>query len=233
MHTLCVVILTYNEEKNIARCIEAVRDVADEIFLVDSGSTDATISIAENLGVKVYRRALNGDFAEQRNYALEKTNADYILYIDADETATPELCACISKCVRAGENIVLKIKRCNIAFGKPVNHGVLTPDYVARFFPRGAVHWVGKVHERGIHKLPERIADGCVQHEIYTSWEQYLKKMNLYSEIAAVQMHENGRKLNVFKDFFVRFAWSFFKMYILKKGFLDGILGWALSWNYA
>ena len=127
---LSVVVLTFNEEKNIARCLEQVQDLADELIIIDSGSTDRTVQIAEGMGAKVYVRALNGDFAAQRNFALEKAQSEYIFYLDADEFVTPELALVIQEFVRAGKKEVYSIKRRNIAFGEKVNHGVLAPDYV-------------------------------------------------------------------------------------------------------
>ncbi len=231
INTLCVAILTYNESQNIDKCIKAIQEIADEMLIIDSFSTDDTVAIAESLGAKVCLKKLEGDFAAQRNFALENTDMDYILYIDADEFATPELCSSISEYVRAGENVALKLKRCNIAFGEHVKYGVLAPDYVARLFPRNSVNWVGKVHEKPVYNLPEKVAQGFLWHHTYKSWEQYWRKFDVYTTICAEQDYERGKRTTKAQAVLHALG-AFFKMFVLKKGFMDGYIGWVLCCNH-
>lgn len=228
---LSVVVLTFNEEKNIARCLEQVQDLADELIIIDSGSTDRTVQIAEGMGAKVYVRALNGDFAAQRNFALEKAQSEYIFYLDADEFVTPELALVIQEFVRAGKKEVYSIKRRNIAFGEKVNHGVLAPDYVPRIFPKDSAKWEGKVHERPVYNLSTVKMDGFVWHETYSDWENYWMKFNKYTKIWAQEAYERGKRTNIV-GCFTHAIGAFLKVFISKTGCLDGFIGWVLCFNH-
>lgn len=225
--TLAVIILTYNEEKNIETCITSVR-FADEIILIDSGSTDQTKTIAENLGAIVYENLMGVDgFAGQRNFALGKTQADWLLYLDADERLTPELMEEIREIILE-DPCCYKIKRVNYIFGKRVVYGGHAPDYIARLFPRKQVKWSGIVHERALSDLPIKKTRGHICHYTYSSWEMYFEKFNKYTTLMAKKMHDNGKKATM-ADILFRPCFAFIKYYIFKFGFLDGFLGFSFS----
>lgn len=230
--TLAVVILTKNEEINIVEVIENVRQCTEEILVIDSGSTDKTVELAEQHGAKVLYRAWDNDFAAQRNFALDKTSADWILYIDADERLTSEAVEHIKKIlVEENQDFQYRIKRKTTAFGKTFNYGVLKPDYVLRMFPRSKVEWEGKVHEHAKCPCKIKSLQGYIKHYTYRDWISWEKKSQMYSTIWANNARQNGKRATPF-DATAHAVFGFFKMYILKLGFLDGWYGLFVSMNH-
>ena len=127
---LTVVILTKNEEKNIVDVIENAKKISDEILIVDSGSTDKTVELAEANGAKVVFRAWDNDFAAQRNFALEHVQTEWVLYLDADERINDELAESIKNVAEDSKKTMYRFIRRNSAFGKDFKYGVLGPDSV-------------------------------------------------------------------------------------------------------
>ena len=157
MAKLSVVILAKNEEKFIGACIKSVKNFSDEIIVVDDFSTDDTAEICENLGAKVFRRALNGNWAEQKNFAIEQANFGWIFLIDADERVTPELAEEIKKILSADDkNFAWRCARLSYFWGKPLKHGGWFPDYVTRLLPKAGTYVEGVVHEKICHNLTEK-----------------------------------------------------------------------------
>lgn len=227
MPTLAVLILTYNEEQNIQPCIESVR-FADEIVVVDSLSTDHTVSLAQKLGAKVVSRPMTEGFAGQRNFALSQTQADWVLYLDADERITPNLAQEIREIVQANQLFAFEIMRKNIVFGKPIHYGGHAPDWSRRLYPRNAIQWEGCVHESANVTVPIRQCHESMVHYTYTSWEKYLTKSNQYTTLMAEKNFAAGKHAGV-TDLIFRPIFGFVKMYIFKRGFLDGKLGLILA----
>lgn len=227
MASLAIIILTYNEEQRLAKCIELAKQCSSEIIIIDSGSSDRTVEIAESLGAKICVRPLAGDFAAQRNFALTKTQAEYVFYLDADEYLTPELAENIKQELAKNKRQVYSLKRQNIAFGKKVYYGVLIPDYVPRIFPRADVVWQGKVHEKPVYELPTQKLAGYLWHETYSSWSQYWRKFDNYTTIWAEQAYEAGKRTSTVAAFNHAFG-AFFKVFVLKRGFMDGFIGIVL-----
>ena len=232
-NNLTAVILTRNEELNIVDVIANVKQVTDKVLIVDSGSTDKTVELAEANNAKVVYRKWDNDFAAQRNFALEHVDTDWVLYLDADERMNEELCNAIINFLQNPKDAMCRFVRRNSAFGKDFRYGVLAPDSVIRLFPKNKVKWQDKVHERPVGDLPIVTLGGYLKHFTYTDFEQYVTKMNMYSSIAAQNYKVNNKKVKVFKDIVFRPLFAFLKMYILKKGFLEGWLGFVLSLTYA
>ena len=230
---LTVVILTKNEEKNIVDVIENAKKVSDKVLIVDSGSTDKTVELAEANGAKVVYRVWDNDFAAQRNFALEHVQTEWVLYLDADERINDELAEAIKNVAKDSKKAMYRFIRRNSAFGKDFKYGVLGPDSVVRMFPKDKVHWEDKVHERPVGDLPVITLQGFLKHYTYKDFDQYISKMNAYSTIGAQNYKDKNKKVGVVKDFVLRPFLAFFKMYVLKKGFLEGWLGFVLCLNYA
>ena len=230
---LTVVILTKNEEKDIVDAIRNAQKLTDKVLIVDSGSTDKTVVLAEANNAKVFYRAWDNDFAAQRNFALQYVDTDWILYLDADERMNDELIANIAKTANSDKKAMYRLERRNSAFGKDFKYGVLGPDSVVRLFPAIGVIWEGKVHERPVGKFNEKALGGYLKHYTYASFDEYLEKMNKYASIGAEDRKMRGKKCSVLKDLVFRPAFAFFKMYVLKAGFLEGWLGFVLCLNYA
>jgi glycosyltransferase involved in cell wall biosynthesis len=230
---LTVVILTKNEEKNMVDVIQNAKKVSDKVLIVDSGSTDKTVELAEANGAKVVYRAWDNNFAAQRNFALEYVQTEWVLYLDADERINDELAEAIKKVAKDSKKAMYRFIRRNSAFGKDFKYGVLGPDSVVRMFPKDKVHWEDKVHERPVGDLPVITLQGFLKHYTYKDFDQYISKMNAYSTIGAQNYKDKNKKVGVIKDFVFRPFFAFFKMYVLKKGFLEGWLGFVLCLNYA
>ena len=233
MSKVTVVVLTKNEEKNIAAVVQNAKKVAAEVLIVDSGSTDKTVQLAEENGAKVFYRAWDNDFAAQRNFALQHVETEWVLYLDADERMNDELIFNIAKTVSTNQKAMYRLVRRNSAFGRDFKYGVLGPDSVVRLFPAEGVKWESKVHERPVGDFAEKTLEGYIKHYTYASFEGYLDKMNKYSSIGAADRNLRGKKCSVLKDLVFRPLFAFFKMYVLKAGFLEGWLGFVLCLNYA
>ena len=132
MDKLTIVILTKNEEQNIVEVINNAKKCADKVLIVDSGSTDKTVELAKTVGAQVIYRAWDNDFSAQRNFALDKVETEWVLYLDADERLNDELIDAIKKATKKDDDIQYKIKRKSVAFGRKFNYGVLKPDFVPR-----------------------------------------------------------------------------------------------------
>ena len=233
MSNVTVVILTKNEEKNIEDAIENAKLVSEKVLIVDSGSTDNTVELARENGAKVVFREWDDDFSAQRNYALENIDTRWVVYLDADEQLNEQLISEIKRVIATDSDAMYRFIRRNSAFGKDFRYGVLGPDSVIRLFPKDKVRWQDKVHERPVGDLPVITLKGYMKHYTYRTFEQYIQKMNQYSSIGAQNYHDKHKSVSVISDFFLRPAFAFFKMYVLKKGFLEGWLGFVLCLNYA
>ena len=147
MIDLTVVILTKNEEENITDVIKNAANLTKKILIVDSGSTDKTVELAKEAGAKVVYRAWDNDFSAQRNFALDKAETKWVLYLDADERLNDELIDAIKKATKKDDDIQYKIKRKSVAFGRKFNYGVLKPDFVPRLFKSLLLMFLYYVHE--------------------------------------------------------------------------------------
>lgn len=227
---LAVIILTRNEENNIEACVKSAA-FADETIVIDSESDDATAKIAEQNGARVYRRAMDETgFAGQRNFALQKTFADWVFYLDADERILPETAKEITAAV-SGVRAAYSVKRLNVVFGQLMRYGGHRPDYVVRLFPRDAVEWEGVVHERAVTSLNVIKLKNPLHHYTYTDWERYFEKFNQYTTLMAKKMGDAG-KVATFADILFHPLYAFFRFYVLQLGFLDGKQGFIFAVNH-
>lgn len=229
---ISVTIICLNEEANIRDCLESVR-WADEIIVSDSGSTDRTREICAEYGAVVHADAWLG-FGAQKNLCASRARGEWILNIDSDERVTPELRDEILAVVAAasGANGYYMPRR-NYFGSRRVRHCGWWPDYNLRLYRAGAGRWL----ERRVHEAVEVSGTtgrlkGALEHRTYKDIADYLQRMQRYSTLAAKEMREEGRRASV-SDLLFRPFFTFFKMYVLKLGFLDGALGIMLSWLYA
>ena len=233
IRSLAILILTCNEEENIVSVVQNAKKCTDEVIIIDSGSTDHTVELAEKAGAKVVFRAWTNDFSAQRNFALEQTTADWVLYLDADERLNEELIAKINQIVAAGKmDSQYTITRKTNAFGKLFNHGVLGIDHVIRLFPRKTVTWVNKVHEHPECDLPMKQLPGFMEHYTYKDWHEWEGKLCLYTTIWAEDSYKKGKRISM-SSIFGHSIGAFFKMFILNRGFLDGGMGTCLCFAHA
>jgi len=225
---LAVLILTKNEEDNIVDCIRSA-SFADEIVVVDSGSTDRTKELAEGLGAKVVLHPMTEEgFAGQRNFALTQTTAEWVFYLDADERVIKEAVPGIQAIVKDNIPAVYQVERKNVVFGQMMHYGGHRPDYPTRLFPRTGIQWTGKVHEGVETDLVEKELKNCLIHNTYTTWAQYFEKTNHYTTLSAQSMFDRGKRVNNIGAL-SHGLFAFIKSYVLKQGVRDGYLGFVMS----
>jgi glycosyltransferase involved in cell wall biosynthesis len=226
--TLSIIIITLNEEQNIARCLKSLRFSKKafqkvETIVVDAQSRDKTVAIARQFGAKVFTRAWKG-YGDQKNWALSKAKGSWILSLDADEELTSALIAEMEKAVNQNPEGVdgYFIKRKAFFLGKWIRHCGWWPDAQLRLIKRGSGSFtVEPVHEGlevkgGTQELVEPM-----NHYTYDSIHQYLEKMNRYSDLSIIDIKT---KKKTFWKFYVTVApfLTFFRMYVSRRGFLDG-----------
>jgi glycosyltransferase involved in cell wall biosynthesis len=236
--TLSVAMIAMNEEANLPRTLESVR-WADEIILVDSGSADRTLEVAQSFGAKTSHHAFGGH-GEQKNVALDLCTSDWILLLDADEVLTP----CLQDEIRlllSGEPKfdAYWIPRLNLIFGRWMRHGGFYPDRKLRLFKRGSARLSEGV---GPHSTPQfQGAAGTLKHDMlhyaYPSLNIYLEHMNRYSSEIAQLLHKKGRVSKLFPVFIwntvLNPAATFIYNYFFRLGFLDGREGLLLHLNHS
>jgi glycosyltransferase involved in cell wall biosynthesis len=239
--TLSVVLITFNEEANLARTLESVR-WADEIIVVDSGSTDRTVEIARGYGAKVFVEEWKG-FAAQKNSAIDKASCDWVLSLDADEEVSQELGAEIrAKLQSDASPDGFEIPRKNIILGRWLRWGGNWPDRKLRLFRRAK----GRVIERPVHEVIQvEGADGRLEspliHHAYPTLESYLEHMQRYSTLAAEVIVKERKQTWFWFDVWLRPLITFKWRYFFRLGFLDGREGFLfhlyhamyVSWKYA
>lgn len=228
-----VLILAKNEEKHIADCIDSCRSFSDEVVVIDDFSTDRTAEIAQSHGAKIVQHAMNGDWGQQQTFAVEQASCDWIFFIDADERCHPDAAEEIRRIVETKDYKAYWIQRLNYFNGKRVRFGMLSPDWVVRLLPKKGTYVTGYVHPKIVFEVSEAKLKGKMTHYTYQSWMQLEGKMNKYSTLAAKKYFDEGKRSFPFFDLVLRPFFAFVKMYILKGGFMDGLLGFGLSVNYA
>lgn len=228
MPRLAVLILTRNEEKNIADCIKSAA-FADEIVVIDSGSTDGTERIAREMGARFVVHPMDDEgFAGQRNFALTAATAEWVLYLDADERVLPDTAAEIVAIVADNKYVAGRVKRLNVVFGQMMRYGEHGPDFVTRLFPRDSVTWTGVVHEAAETTLPVVTLKNPLHHYTYTDWTRYFEKFNQYTTLMADKMYERGKRAT-FLDILLHPTFAWLRFYVLKRGFLDGRQGFIFA----
>ncbi|MGC1402461.1 MAG: glycosyltransferase family 2 protein [Thermodesulfobacteriota bacterium] len=229
---LSVTIITLNEEKNLRRCLESVA-FADEIIVMDSGSKDQTLPIAREFTDKVFQEPWQG-FARQKNLAQDKARGPWILNVDADERVTPELKEEILSVIQKGVSSAgFKIPRKNFFCGQWVRHGGWYPNYQVRLYLKEAGTFAQReVHEQVVVKGRVGTLKAPLEHFTYDSISAYLKRMDRYSELSARQYLLEGKKVS-WAEILFRTKFTFFKMWVLQRGFLDGSNGLILAILYS
>jgi len=236
--TLSVVIITFNEEANLGRLLESTRP-ADEHIVLDCGSTDRTLEIARSFGARTFTENWKG-YAAQKNSAIDKTTGDWVLSLDADEAAEPELMEEIRHVLDHNPPVDgYYMPRKNYFLGRWIRHGGFYPDRKLRLFRRGR----GRFGERAVHEVvqvdgPAGTLNHALVHNAYPTLEGYIEHMNRYSSLGAEMKGNRGFSvLNIVINPLVTFVYNYF----FRLGLLDGREGLLLnlyhsvyvSWKYA
>ena len=226
---ISAILITRNEARNIADCLAGLL-WCDEIVVVDGASTDGTADVARRLGARVEIRADWPGFGPQKNRALDLAGGDWVLSIDADERVTPALAAEIrSVVVRPDALDAYSLPRLSSYCGQFMRHGGWYPDRVVRLFRHGSARFSDDiVHESVRTDGPVGRLRHDLLHISYRSLDDVLDKMNRYSSAGATKLLDRGRRGSV-ASAFGHAAWAFARAYLLRRGFLDGRLGFVLA----
>ncbi len=230
MDKISAVIITFNEERNIGRCLESALKVADEIIVLDSFSKDATADICYRYPkVRFIERAWEG-YSKSKNYANEQASHPYIISLDADEEVTDELAHAILK---EKENLkgAYAFNRLTNYCGFWIKHCGWYPDTKVRLFPKGKAFWEGDfVHEelKLDKSLSVKILNGNLNHYSYYTEEEHRQRIEKYSDLHAQKMKAEGKKAD-FVKLYISPPFKFFKTYFLQLGVMDGYPGFIIS----
>jgi glycosyltransferase involved in cell wall biosynthesis len=235
--SLSVVLITLNEAANLPRTLKSV-SWAQEIVVVDSGSTDATVEIARAVGARVFEETWKG-FAAQKNSAIAHASGQWVLSLDADEEVSPEL-ACEIQTLLAGDPTfsAYRIPRLNHFLGRPLRHGGYWPDPKLRLFCSGAARFAERpVHETMETAGPVETLKNPLLHRCYPTLEDYIEHMNRYSSVAAQMLVDSGRAPRSFPALvwsaLLNPAATFIYNYVVRLGFLDGREGLLQHLNHS
>jgi glycosyltransferase involved in cell wall biosynthesis len=230
MHRLSVVIITYNEELNIERCLDSVEHVADEIIVVDSFSVDKTPEICRARGVTFIQNPFDG-YIEQKNYAVNQATYPLVLALDADEALSPALQRSVIK-VKSQQNYDgYFCNRRNNYYGKWMRYTSRFPDRKLRLWDRTKGKWGGSnPHDMVVMEKGARTAimDGELYHYPYSTISEHIAQINRFTDIAADSYYKNHIRADYLK-IIVHPAWKFFREYFIRRGFLDGFHGLVVS----
>jgi len=229
MREFSIVIITKNEETNLNRCLKSVEGLTDDIIVFDSGSTDNTKAVAKSYHAKFYTHDFI-DFSDQKNRANAVAKYDWILSLDADEAFSDTLKSSFLDAISEKSDAVLSMNRLTNYCGHWVKHCGWYPDWKIRFFNRKEMQWVGSIHEELVfeNKLEVKKLHGHLLHYSYNTLADHHKQALRFTELKAQRMKANGAKDNVFLSV-LSGVWKFFKIYFLKKGFLDSKAGWQIA----
>jgi glycosyltransferase involved in cell wall biosynthesis len=228
--SLGIAIITHNAAARLAQCLESA-SFADDIVVIDGGSTDATLEIARAHGARVRIARDWPGFGPQKNRALDALSTDWVLSIDADEVVTPELAASIRAAIADPRADVYAIDRLSSFCGRWITHSGWYPDWIPRLFRRGSARFSDDlVHERLVTPAGTSVArlEGKLMHYSYEDFETVLRKLDAYSTAGALQRHAAGKRGSL-GIAVTRGLWAFVRTYVLRRGFLDGRSGFMIA----
>lgn len=231
---LSVLITCKNEANNLRGCAASVRSITDELLVADSGSTDETLEIAAELGARIIEREYRtaGDF---KNWAIPQARHRWVLLLDADERATPEMCAEIRGLLASGPRYDgYWVYRANHFLGHPVRYGAWANDRVLRLFDRDQGRYVGSTDHAEVAIASGRVSRLQARLTHHTMWSiaDWERKLSRYATVQAQQHHAAGR-LPSYSRLLLQLPLRFIRDFVLKGGFLDGAIGLQLAWMCA
>lgn len=230
MEKLSVVIISFNEENNIGRCIDSVKGIADEILILDSYSTDQTVRIATEKGAIVKQQPFNG-FIEKKNDALALASSNYVLSLDADEALDQILRDSILKAKESFSASAYRMNRCTNYCGQFIRHGSWYPDRKLRLFDKRTARWGGTNPHDKVElnqASPVLHLKGDILHYSYSSVADHVAQNNKLSTIAAQALFNKGKKAGFIK-IVLSPLWAFIQSFLLRAGFLDGFFGFVIA----
>lgn len=230
MTQLSAVIITFNEERNIERCLRSLQRVADEMIVVDSFSSDQTVALAEALGAKVIQHPFEGHI-QQKNYAIAQAKYPHILSLDADEALDEQLEAEILKVKEDWSADGYYLNRLTNYCGSWIKHGNWYPDRKLRLWDSRLGKWGGQnPHDEFQMKKDAKLVrlPGHLLHYSFYTFEQHLEQIKKFTDISSSAAHQKG-KVARWWDPYLRSFWKLIRGYLIKAGFLDGLAGWNIA----
>ena len=229
MIKLSGVIITYNEQEHLRKCLSSLVDIVDEIIVVDSYSTDKTEEICKEFNVTFVQQKFLGYF-EQKNFAVTQANHDYILSLDGDEALSDRLKTSILELKKEWKHPGYYCNRRNNYCGKWIRFSDWYPDKKLRLFKKDSGEWKG-INPHDTYKLKPKLKSGKLKgdilHWIYRDYDEHKEKVEHFSTIGAKSYFDLNISAPLFKVYF-RPSWAFFKAYFLRLGILDGVYGWRI-----
>lgn len=233
MASVSAILITKNEIQNLPACLEGL-SWCIEIIVVDSGSTDGSVTLARRLGARVESRPDWAGFGPQKNRALDLAQGDWVFSIDADERVTPALAEEIQSAVQCADAPdAFSLPRLSSYCGQFMRHGGWYPDRVVRLFRRGKARFSDDIVHESV-QVQGRVGQlhNDLIHISYRSLEDVLEKMNRYSSAGAEKLATRGRRASL-ATALGKSLWAFIRTYVIRRGFLDGRLGFVLACGIA
>ncbi|MBM5572173.1 MULTISPECIES: glycosyltransferase family 2 protein [Deefgea] len=228
MPTIGVAIITKNAQAHLAACLQSLT-WCDQVVILDSGSTDQTLNIAQSHGAQIHQSIDWPGFGIQKNRAIALLETDWIFALDADEIVNAQLADSIQAAVQNPQSEVYQLNRLSNYCGRWMRHTGWHPDYLPRLFKKGSARYSEDlVHERLIFSSSVSQLDGLLLHYSFDDLESVLDKINRYSSAGAQQRLNKGSRSSLSSAIF-KGVWTFIRSYIIKRGFLDGREGFILS----
>ncbi|MBX9742146.1 MAG: glycosyltransferase family 2 protein [Chthoniobacterales bacterium] len=225
-HPLSIAIISYNEERTLARCLQSIADLAHEIVLVDSGSQDKTLSIAASFGARIIHQPWLG-YAAQKNVAIDHCTQSWVLALDCDEEVSPELHQSLVRFFEEGRYKEVQgasFARKTWFLDRWITHGDWYPDKKLRLFRRDQARWINPIHEKIALEGPVVTLPGELLHYSFPSMKSYLDKIHPFSEAFLKEQRQKKKPWSLGATI-THSLWRFFRAYILRCGFLDGFPG--------
>jgi glycosyltransferase involved in cell wall biosynthesis len=228
-NTISAAVITLNEEDRLPACLASARIFAQDIVVVDSGSTDKTLEIAQEYGARIFKKDWHG-FGAQKQFAIEQCQGQWIIILDADERVPPETAAEITQiCQAPAASEAYSISRKNYFMGRWLKHAGWWPDRTIRLFRKGC----GRMPEQQVHESLEikgrvEYLQNPIIHHPFRNLQHMMDKMNQYSSAGARELYNSGHKSSILKAY-SRAAWAILYNYFLRGGFLDGGPGLVIA----
>lgn len=229
MIKISAVIITFNEEKNIERCLHSLQDIVDEIIVVDSYSTDETINICNKYNTKVFQKEWIG-YSGQKNWANNQASMDVILSIDADEALSEELKSSILELKKHPFKGAYSVNRLVNYCGNWIHHTSWYPDTKVRLWKKDEAFWEGEIHETIAFNSPTKftLLKGDLYHYTYYTIEEHISQQQKFSTLSAKSLFAKGKKAPFYKLIINPF-FSYFKDIVIRSGYLDGASGFTIA----
>lgn len=232
-NTLSVVLAVYNEEENLYKCLNSIKELTDEIIIVDGGSRDKTLEIARQFNAKIIQTKNQQNFHINKNIAIEAATKDWILQLDADEVVSEGLVKEVKGVIEKGNINGYWIPRRNFFLGRFLTKGGQYPDYTLRLYRKGKGRLPGKdVHEQAVVEGKLGYLKSDLLHLRDKNFSIYMHRFNKYTDLLAIQIKQTKVKINIvsFINFiFYKPSFWFVKAYIRHRGYIDGFPGFVFA----